>query len=104
MSNNLIYSNYYCCIFIIIVFNYNSHQPLSETGKIAVASVSVFLVTFALAFTAGYVTGHYRRKKSSEPAKKNTSPLYDTIQSEHSKQDVAMNENVAYSTMQPIAI
>ena len=57
----------------------------------------MFIVTFALAFAVGYVTGHCCRKKSSEPAETNTSPLYDTIQVEHSKKDVAMSENIAYS-------
>jgi hypothetical protein len=81
-----------------------SHQPLSEAGKIAVASISVFLVTFALAFTLGFVTGHCCHKlkqKSSEPT--TSPPLYDTIhrQPGHSKQDVAMSENIAYSTVQP---
>ena len=86
-----------------IIIASNSHQPraLSEAGKIAIASISVFLVTFALVFTVGYVTGRCRRKKSSESAKTNSSPLYDTIQSEHSKRDVAMSENIAYSTVQP---
>ena len=79
-----------------------SHPPLSEAGKIAVASVSVFLMTFALAFTVGYVTGHCRHKKSSESAEMNVSPLYDTIQLnqvEYPKKDVAMSENIAYSTV-----
>ena len=62
----------------------------------------MFLVTFALAFTVGYVIGHCRRKKSSESAEMNVSPLYDTIQLnqvEHPKRDVAMSENIAYSTV-----
>ena len=54
-------------------------------------------MTFALAFAVGYVTGHCCRKKSSEPAATNVSPLYDTIQVEHSKRDIAMSENIAYS-------
>ena len=94
--------NGYCYdVYPIMLIASNSHQPLSEAGKIAVASVSVFLVTFALAFAVGYVTGHCCHKKSSEPAETNVSPLYDTIQVEHSKRDVAMSENIAYSTVQP---
>ena len=88
-------------MYPIIIIASISHQPLSEAGKIAVTSISVFLVTFALAFTVGYVTGHCCRKKSSDSVKTNTSPLYDTIQSEHSKRDIAMSENIAYSTVQP---
>jgi hypothetical protein len=93
--------------FIMYVAS-NSHPraPLSEAGKITVASVSVFLVTFALAFTVGLVTGHCCHKlkwKSSETV--TLSPLYDTIhrQPEHLKQDIATSENIAYSTVQPRA-
>jgi hypothetical protein len=58
-------------------------------------------MTFALAFTVGFVTGRCScRKKSSEQAE-NVTPLYDTIQSERSKNDVEMGENIAYSTVQP---
>ena len=91
-------------MYVAIASNSHPRAPLSEAGKIAVASVSVFLVTFALAFTVGFVTGHccHRlKRKSSEPM--TSSPLYDTIhrQPGHSKQDVAMSENIAYSTVQP---
>ena len=61
----------------------------------------MFLVTFALAFAAGYVTGHCRRK-SSDSAEMNVSSLYDTIQLnqvECLKKDVPMSENIAYSTV-----
>jgi hypothetical protein len=63
----------------------------------------VFLVTFALAFTLGLVTGHCCRKQKRKSSESTTSPLYDTIhrQPGHSKQDVAMSENIAYSTVQP---
>ena len=66
-------------------------------------------MTFALTFTVGFVTGHCCHKqrqlaKTSESAEKKSSPLYDTVVPEHleSKQGVAMNENIAYSIMQPI--
>ena len=61
----------------------------------------MFIVTFALAFTVGYVTGHCHHKKSSDSVEMNVSPLYDTLrlQMEHSKRDVPMSENVAYSTV-----
>ena len=48
------------------------------------------------------MTGHCCRKKSSDSAEMNVSPLYDTIQLnqvEHSKRDVPMSENIAYSTV-----
>ena len=64
----------------------------------------MFLVTFALAFTVGHVTSHCHRKKSSKSAEMNVAPLYDIVQSEHSKRDVAMTENIAYSTVQPTLV
>ena len=88
----------------IIIIASNSHQPLSEAGKIAVASISVFFVTFVLAFTIGFVAGHCCRKKSPESAEMNVSPLYDTIRSEHSKRDVPMSENIAYSAVKPTTV
>ena len=81
----------------------NSHQSLSEAGKIAVASVSVFLVTFALAFSVGYVVGHYfgkQARKSSEPAEKNVSPSHGTVAP--TNQELEIYQNVAYSTVQPV--
>ena len=90
------YKTNYNYIIIIIA----SHPPLSEAEKIAVVSVSVLLVTFALTFAVGFVTCHYCRKKSSKSAEMNVSPLYDTIQLEYSKKDVAMSENVAYSMVE----
>ena len=84
----------------------NSHQQtLNETEKIAVTSVSVFFVTFVLAFTTGFVTGHCcpnqrQLTESSESAETKLSPLYDAVQPENSNQDhVAISENIAYSTL-----
>ena len=47
------------------------------------------------------MTRHCCRNKSSESAEINVSPLYDTLrlQVEHPKRDVAMSENIAYSTV-----
>ena len=95
----------YQCIYSVIVVGSNSHQSLSESGKLAVASVSVFFMTFALAFTFGFLCGHccHKQRQTSESAGKKSSPLYEAIQpQEHSKQELAMNENIAYSTMPPI--
>ena len=92
---------------MIVIIGSNSHQPLSEAGKIAVASLSVFFVTFALVFTIGFLCGYcyHKQRQTSESAGKKLSPLYETIQphaQEHTKQELAMNENIAYSTMPPI--
>ena len=78
------------------------HQPLSEAGKIAVASLSVFFVTFALAFTIGVLCGHCCRKQrqTSELVGKKLSKAIQP--QEHTKQELTMNKNIAYSTMPPI--
>ena len=88
---------------VALIIASNSHPPLSEAGKIAVASVSVFLVTFALAFTIGFVTDHYcckQKRKSSEPAEKNVSPSHGTVTP--TNQELEIYQNVAYSTVQPV--
>ena len=66
--------------------------------KLAVASVSVFFVTFALAFTLGFLCGHcsccHKLTKTSESAEIKVSPLYEAIP------PTAINKNIAYF-MQP---
>ena len=79
----------------------NSHQPLSESVKIAVVSVSVFFVTFALAFTVGFLCGHRCRKQrqlaeTSKSVEMKVSPLYEAIPP--TEEELAMNKNISYST------
>ena len=87
----------------MIIIESNS-QPLNESGKIVVASVSVFFVTFTLAFTVGFVTGHCchkQKRKSSESREKNLSPSYN-VAAPPTTQELEIYQNVAYSTVQPV--
>ena len=83
-----------------------SFEPLSQDGKIAVASsVAVFAVTSILFFTVGFLCGHFCQKKRKTctavetvpPAGGQTQiPYYDDVVLQQPEQELELKENVAY--------
>ena len=81
--------------------NYVGTLNFGEGGKIAVASVTVFLVTSILFFITGFLCGHFyqksRRKTGTVSFTENTqgTPYYDDVILSQREQ-LELKENVAY--------
>ena len=84
-----------------------SFEPLSQEGKIAVASsVTVFAVTSILFFIVGFLSGHFCRKERKRDvivpsSQEIQTPYYDDIVlKQHIEQELELKDNVAYAPVQ----
>ena len=70
---------------------------LSEGGKIAIASLTTFIISSFTFFTFGYFC-HHRRQKQTLPAPiENSIPMYETVlPAQDLERDMELQENVAY--------
>ena len=70
---------------------------LSEGGKIAVASLTTFIVSSFTFFIFGYFCHHRRQKQTLPPQIESSTPMYETVLPPQDLQrDMELQENVAY--------
>ena len=75
---------------------------LSEDGKIAVASLSTFIVSSVAFFIFGYFCHQCHRKQTVSAPTANTTPMYENVlPKQDPERDICMElqENVAYGPL-----
>ena len=82
-------------------------EGLNPDGKIAVASITMFVISAVLFFTVGFVSGHYSKKQKNSaaeavsPVGTNVISVYEDID-EQQQLELSVIENVTFGHIEEL--